>query len=559
MDHQREAASLTIQNKFWRQSKDKPKLSELIKGSKLWDLQRYCKFDDYSVIDSKQSFDKLSKRLIGEHGEEYGMVRDLLVKTSKLASGKVISLSSEIGKTLNEGGVRGGRELAFSFQEISGLISDLDIDQCRSMVVERVCDPTTNLVDALAQDILRPGESDQLVSDIFVSLFLLTKMAPCIHVQSRLENDVGWLVLRAKASAIWNVLANIEKNNNGRGYVHVGGGNSGGVGNGQVGGIGNGGGGNGVGNGGGGGGNGGEKRKRKGASLRLGLVWLWISIDSYLDELQFWRRQHDDVESYLNIFKISCTYASIACQYTTGGVDVKNQDSVLSMIKTVKEGQKNYRFPTFSAMDEKYGFFYSCYDLCDYDESTGLLKNRAGEIESEKTNWKEFIGMIKEHADELRKSRDACMMSVDRLYINHQILIETSVIRNLFQLDGVILREVVNNDDGSSVAISNRFMDFNLLLSLSSSTSSCVDVIINYEDIPSTLMDLALNQLFVYENGKSDNCNGILAILKYVKGSLTTIHFAMENQLSGGVCSGSPRSLADTEWRVVSSSTYAML
>ena len=125
MDHQREAASLTIQNKFWRQSKDKPKLSELIKASKLWDLQRSCSIDDYSVIDSKQSFDELSQRLIGEHGAEYGMVRDLLVKTSKLASGKVISLSSEIGKTLNEGGVRGGRELAFSFQEISGLISDL--------------------------------------------------------------------------------------------------------------------------------------------------------------------------------------------------------------------------------------------------------------------------------------------------------------------------------------------------------------------------------------------------------------------------------------------------
>ena len=103
-------------------------------------------------------------------------------------------------------------------------------------MVERVCDPTTNLVDALAQDILRPGESDQLVSDIFVSLFLLTKMAPCIHVQSRLENDVGWLVLRAKASAIWNVLANIEKNNC-RGCGHVGVGN--GIGNGHVG-VGNG-------------------------------------------------------------------------------------------------------------------------------------------------------------------------------------------------------------------------------------------------------------------------------------------------------------------------------
>jgi len=151
------------------------------------------------------------------------------------------------------------------------------------------------------------------------------------------------------------------------------------------------------------------------------------------------------------------------------------------------------------------------------------------------------------------------MMSVDRLYINHQILIETSVIRNLFQLDGVILSEILNSNDGGIVAISNRFTDCNLLLSLSSfsstsASSSCmVDVIINYEDIPSSLIDLALNQLFAYENGKSDNCNGILAILKYVKGSLTTIHFAMENQLSGGVCSGSPRSLADTEWRVVSS------
>ena len=147
------------------------------------------------------------------------------------------------------------------------------------------------------------------------------------------------------------------------------------------------------------------------------------------------------------------------------------------------------------------------------------------------------------------------MTSVDRLYINHQILIETNVIRNLFQLDGVILRES-GDDDSSAVAISNRIMDCNLLLSLSSFSSTpppCVDVIINYEDIPSTLIDLALNQLFVYENGKSDNCNGILAILKYVKSSLTTIHFAMENHLSSGVCSsGSPRSLADTEWRVVS-------
>ena len=58
MDHQREAASLTIQNKFWRQSKDKPKLSELRKASKMWDLQRSCNIDDYSVIDSKQSFDE---------------------------------------------------------------------------------------------------------------------------------------------------------------------------------------------------------------------------------------------------------------------------------------------------------------------------------------------------------------------------------------------------------------------------------------------------------------------------------------------------------------------
>ena len=276
-----------------------------------------------------------------------------------------------------------------------------------------------------------------------------------------------------------------------------------------------------------------------------------ISIDSYLDELQFWRRQYDDVESYLNIFKISCTHASIACQYTTGGVDVKNQDLVLSMIKTIKEGQKNHRFPTFSAMDEKYGFFYSCYDYCDYDESTGLLKNRAEEIESEKRNWKEFTGMIKEHSEELKKSKDKYMTSVDRLYINHQLLIESDRGRNMFHLDSVILCD--NGDDGGCV-LTNRIMDCNLLLS----SSSRVDVIINYEDIPSTLIDLALNQLFVYENGLSDNCNGILAIIKYVKDSLTTIHCAMENQLSTGFCSSSsPRSLADTEWRVVRSIFFA--
>ncbi len=106
--------------------------------------------------------------------------------------------------------------------------------------------------------------------------------------------------------------------------------------------------------------------------------------------------------------------------------------------------------------------------------------------------------------------------------------------------------------------MSNRIVDCNLLLICPSSSYSGTrqkyDVIINYEDIPSFLIELALNQLFVYEEGQSDNCNGIVAILKYVKESLVTIHFAMENHLSSiyfvGEMGESPRTMMDIDWRV---------
>jgi hypothetical protein len=178
--------------------------------------------------------------------------------------------------------------------------------------------------------------------------------------------------------------------------------------------------------------------------MRLGSVWLWIAIDSYLDELQFWRRQASDVESYVNIFKISCAHSSVACQYTGGGVDVNNKYFAIDMIKKIKEDTKRCRFPTFSSLDEEYSF-YSCYD-CD-----GFYKNKTDEIQGEKNNWKEFQTVIKAHSDELKASKDTHLASVDRLYINHQILIESNALSitngiNIsgckFELDSIIMCKV---------------------------------------------------------------------------------------------------------------------
>ena len=206
-----EKAAVKIQNKFWRSAtvQNRPKLSNLLKCARVWNLQN--KSDEYySVVDSALSMNKVSQRCFLEHKEECKTIFNLLLSTARIASGKVISLSSELGKTMSLSWIN---ESAFSFNSISEFMGKLDTSLCREMIMDRCIDTKNNIVDAMVlMDVEKKKDFHaQLVMDIFVSLFIFSKTTECKHTLSRLESDAGWLMLRAKASAIWSIILKLEK------------------------------------------------------------------------------------------------------------------------------------------------------------------------------------------------------------------------------------------------------------------------------------------------------------------------------------------------------------